>query len=120
MEQVVKNALVKLLRRCGQFLLTVQLESHSGVPYNIVIARKVSQRTDVAIRSGALHGMPGQMRALPYAFAGLPRRANALLAMTTCGEGKWLYLFVSKIPVFQYVKKSEIFTNLQKKLFSKK
>jgi hypothetical protein len=26
MEQVVKNTLVKLLRRCGQFLLTVQSE----------------------------------------------------------------------------------------------
>ena len=26
MEQVVKNALVKLSRRCGQFLLTVQFE----------------------------------------------------------------------------------------------
>jgi hypothetical protein len=33
---------------------------------------------DVAIQSGSL-------RALPYAFAGLPRRAVALLAMTGCG-----------------------------------
>jgi len=64
--------------------------------------------------------MPGQMRALPYAFAGLPRRANALLAMTTYGEEKWLYLFVSKIPVFQHIKRNKNFTNLQKKPFSKK
>jgi hypothetical protein len=36
---------------------------------------------DVAIQSGSLC-------ALPYAFAGLPRRAVALLAMTGCEEGE--------------------------------
>jgi hypothetical protein len=39
-----------------------------------VIARKVSKRTDVAIQSEALHGMPGRCGGCRTRSAGLPRR----------------------------------------------
>jgi hypothetical protein len=39
----------------------------------------------VAISSGSWRGMLGRCGGLPYANAGLPRRADALLAMTRCG-----------------------------------
>ena len=46
----------------------------SGVFPCAVIARKVSKRTDVAIQSEALCGMPGRCGGLPDGSAGLPRR----------------------------------------------
>ena len=52
----------------------------------LVIARKISKRTDVAIQPDALCGMPGRCGGLPDGF-GWIAASLALLAMTKVGTG---------------------------------